>query len=116
MSTHAFKIKSGNTRPSVRARLTDASGAAVNLTGAQIRFRMANLKGETVVDAAAAIEGDPLLGIVRYDWTAGDTATPGTYKAEWVVTFTGGVVQTYPRGEDYNKILIGASIAPITSP
>lgn len=50
-----------------------------------------------VVDAAA--------GIVRYDWAAADTNTPGVYEAEWEVVGADGKPQTFPTA-GYDKVTV----------
>ncbi len=54
------------------------------------------MAGETaVVDADVSIVTAE-SGIVQYIWDAADTATVGSYQAEFEVTFAGGAVETFP--------------------
>jgi hypothetical protein len=96
-ATDDFTIKRGDRLPALSAVMTDAAGAAIDLTGATVRFRLADTPGRTpLVDQPAVIVAAP-SGQVRYDWAAADTARPpGRYYAEFVATFAGGT-RTYPR-------------------
>ena len=96
MPSH-FYIKQNDTRPAIAANLTDANAAAVNLTGATVKFSMRVEPAGTVkVSAAAATIDDAEAGQVSYNWTASDTNTADDYEAEFQVTFAGGAVQTFP--------------------
>lgn len=101
-----FHIKSGDTTPVITATLTDSAGAAVNLTGATVRFIMR--KGGT---SSAKVTGEADIGSpasggeVSYTWEATDTDTPGIYSACWEVTFSGGAIQTFPNA-GYTSVAI----------
>lgn len=97
MST--FTIKKNDTSPDLQATLTDADGAAVNLTGATVRFHM-RLPGASSakVDAAGSIVGTATDGVAKYSWSAGDTDTAGVYEAEFEITYSGGGIETFPSG------------------
>ena len=58
--------------------------------------------GATVVSATA--------GTVRYDWASDDTNTAGLYRAEFEVTFAGGIKRTFP-GDDYLYVQVLADLA-----
>ena len=95
MPSH-FYIKQNDTRPAIAANLTDANAAAVNLTGATVKFSMRVEPAGTVkVNAATATIDDAEAGQVSYNWTASDTNTADDYEAEFQVTFAGGAVQTF---------------------
>ena len=96
MPSH-FYIKQNDTRPAIAANLTDANAAAVNLTGATVKFSMrVDPAGTVKVNAATATIDDAEAGQVSYNWTASDTNTADDYEAEFQVTFAGGAVQTFP--------------------
>lgn len=104
----AFTIKKGDTLPVINAALTTGPDAgsqvAVNLTSAAVVLVMKPAAGGSAVRHTASIVSAP-AGTVKYDWVAGDTATAGTYNAEWEVTFSGGGIQTFPN-EAYFQITI----------
>lgn len=92
-----FSIKAHDRLPSIQAQLFSGNDP-VNLSTATTVFFTMRLVGSTgtpKVDTAATIV-DAINGIVRYDWVDADTANPGSYEAEWEVTWTGGKKQTFP--------------------
>jgi hypothetical protein len=86
-----FTIKANDRLPSIQATL---SADLTTATG--VNFIMKSIQGNTIKVNAAATIVTPASGVVRYDWIAADTATPGSYQAEWQVTWTGGKKQTFP--------------------
>lgn len=84
-----FEIKQNDTMPPIRLRLTSGA-ASIDLTAATVHLRIAGIGTRTMV-----VE-DLAQSIVRYDWLAADTATPGTYHAEVKVQFAGSARQTIP--------------------
>ncbi len=93
--SRVYTVFVGNTSPSLADVITVA-GAAQDLTGAAVRFRMrAEHSAALKVDAAAVLV-TPAAGAVRYDWAAGDLDTAGRYRAWWQVTFGNGRVQDTP--------------------
>ena len=110
MPSH-FYIKQNDTRPAIAANLTDANAAAVNLTGATVKFSMRVEPAGTVkVNAATATIDDAEAGQVSYNWTASDTNTADDYEAEFQVTFAGGAVQTFP-GRNWIAVNVIADVA-----
>ena len=98
-------IKQSNTGPVLKYKLdpeTDIAGAAV-------RFHMKNQDtGVVVTDAAATILVDN-PGEVQYAWVGADTVSAGTYDAEFEVTFSGGIIISYPN-KGYLKVVMDAKI------
>ena len=90
-----FYLKQNDTRPFLTATLQDSAGAAINLTGASVRFHMLASDGSVIVDAAAVVQ-DAATGVVRYEWQPADTAVTGTFKAEIEVTYADGGIETFP--------------------
>lgn len=86
-------MKQGDLAPSLTATLYQGSNP-IDLTGASVAFKLKTPSG-TVRSAACAIVS-ATTGLVRYDWTAGDTDAAGQYLAEFVVTFSTGDEMTLP--------------------
>lgn len=101
--TTAATIKQGDLLPELQAVLSDAAGPVDLSAASGVRFRMRAARASAdLIDADATIDqagdgSDGSKGKVRYTWAAGDTATPGTYRAEFVATFTGKEL-TFPNG------------------
>lgn len=105
-----FYIKQNDTSPAMLATLQDADGNAINLTGASVRFHMRTIgSSQTTVDAAATVV-TAASGIVRYAWDAADTATVGSYQAEFEVTYSDASIETFPN-DGYIRVEIKADIA-----
>lgn len=105
-----FYVKQNDTSPSMLATLQDAEGNVINLNGATVRFHMRPISSQTVtVDEAATIV-TALDGLVRYDWKAADTATIGSYQAEFEVTYADTTVETFPN-DGYIRVEIISDIA-----
>lgn len=105
-----FYIKRNDTSPSMLATLQDANGDAVDITAASVRFHLRPISSQTVtVDEAATIV-TALDGLVRYDWQAEDTATIGSYQAEFEVTYADTTVETFPN-DGYIRVEIISDIA-----
>jgi len=105
-----FYIKRNDTSPAMLATLQDANGDAVDITAASVRFHLRPINSQTVtVDEAATIVTAP-DGLVRYDWQAADTATIGSYQAEFEVTYADTTVETFPN-DGYIRVEIISDIA-----
>ena len=91
----AFTIKQNDTSPSVQATLKDYNGNPINLVGATDRFHMKSFEGTLKVNRTMTIT-NAANGVVTYYWQSGDTATAGTYYAEFEVTYADLSVETFP--------------------
>ena len=88
-----LSFTAGDTAPSVVGTLTNPDGTAFDLTDCSVRFQMRLLTDRRfTVDAAATITNET-GGLVRYDWAAGDLATPGDYESRWRIAFLGGEIE-----------------------
>lgn len=92
----AFFIKQNDTSPFMTASLKDASGSAVDIQGASVRFHMRSVGSTTVKVDDAAVITDGENGAVKYEWSSGDTDTVGQFQAEFEVTYAGGKIETFP--------------------
>lgn len=100
-----FHLKQGDTLPALQATLKDADDAAVNLTGAAVRFHLRRPGADTLtVDAAAEIV-TAASGIVNYVWADGDTDDTGVFDAEFEVTFDDDTVLTFPNSEHLSVMI-----------
>lgn len=97
----------GDDAPSIFGTLTDAAGAAIDLSPADtsVRFQM-RLTSEArfAVDAAAVIV-TAVDGKVRYDFVEGDLAYPGDYLARWEIVWGDGQIQ---HSDPANTITVAA--------
>lgn len=90
-----FVKKVADTRPIIQGTLTDGAGAAVNVTGATIVLATKHQEsGSTAAFTGAIVTATS--GIVNYTFAASELDTVGFYDAEWQVTFSAGVVNSYP--------------------
>ena len=96
MPAQDFTIKAGDTAPTLTDTLTYSDGTIANLTGASVSFvmRSEQLNAPTILSAASVTNAS--AGAVAYTFTATNTATAGLYAGNWIVTFSGGVIQTWP--------------------
>jgi hypothetical protein len=102
-----FYFGQSDTSPVLQDTLLDSSGAAVDLTGATVKFTMTDRFGVVVINAAAAtIVGPPTGGVVSYTWQTADLANPGFYRGKWTVTFSGGGVESFPNADGSGTFLI----------
>ena len=104
-----FTIKSGATSPDLVVTLLDG-GTPQDLTGASVTMRMRPVSGGPLtLEAPAAVVAPTESGVVSYTWVDDDTATPGEYEVEWVVTFANGTEQPFP-GTGYTTVTIEPSL------
>ena len=86
-----FSIGQGDQRPVLTATLTQA-GEPLDLTSAvSVAFRGRLQDGTTAFSGTCTITGAS-TGDVSYTWGVNDTAVPGTYIIEFVVTWVAAVV------------------------
>lgn len=97
-------MKQGDRLPALRMQLVDAAGAPINLTGASVVFRMRSTAGSLLTLAGVASVVDATSGTVQFAWGVGDTATVGSYRAEWACAFAGSVLTVPTR--DYVTVVV----------
>ncbi len=88
-------LKRGDTRHAIRAVLKDADGDPVNLTDCEVKFHMAPLGRQAIVNRAAHIQNAE-KGEVWVVWVPGETDTAGIYRAEFQVVYLDGRKETFP--------------------
>ena len=91
--TDTFEMKPGDRKRAIKIKTSDYAAGA-KFAGASVNFRMKDASGAVVVDGAGSVLDDN--GILGYAWGAGETDTVGTYRGEFVVTFSDGLEDTYP--------------------
>lgn len=108
-------MKRGDRKPSLRVQLRYSGGQSAGLADADsVAFRMANREdGGIKIDLSPAVVEDEATGVVRFDWGATDTDQIGKFSGEFVVTYPGGLVQTFPSGRDFIAIEIGPNAADL---
>lgn len=100
-----FNIKENDTSPAILYALTPTS---VNLGAASVQFRMRTIGSTTwTLTADAVVVTATVTPTVRYDWDAADTATPGFYEAEFVVTYSDSTIETFPNSEFLTINIVG---------
>lgn len=103
MST-VVTLKRGDTRTAIKATLLSPAGTAVDLTGATVKFIMADLRGVVKINRAAQVQ-DALNGVVWFIFEPPETDVAGTYRGEFEVMFGDGRKETYPN-DDYLTVEI----------
>jgi hypothetical protein len=68
-----FCIGAGDELADIPATFVDKDGAAVNITGATVRFRVRSRWASAVLLDEVATIVDAASGTVKYEWAAGDT-------------------------------------------
>jgi hypothetical protein len=91
-----FTIKKGDRLPVIEATLTDNDDNPADLTGASVRFIMRAPGATSPKVSATATVVDAAAGRVKYAWAGADVDTAGNYEAEWEVTFSGTLKETFP--------------------
>ena len=109
-----FIIKQGTTVPHLPGRLEDGNGAALDLSNASVMLRVTDPLFRTVVfeHPATVLVANPDdltsddQANVKYVWQPSDTAIPGIYWAEWLITRTGNTDPEIVPGTGYMVISI----------
>lgn len=91
-------MRKGDTWPPIKATLKEVNGDVIDLTGADVDFRMEDEDEVEVINRQATIT-DEANGEVEFYWNTGDTDTLGKYDAEFIVTFDDGKVAHVPNND-----------------
>lgn len=91
-----IKLVRGDTRPQIKATLTDeTTGAVINITAATVRLRFRAAGDTTVLSNITGTVVDGINGVCVFSWPAGSlNVEPGDYEGEIEVTFADGTIQT----------------------
>jgi hypothetical protein len=90
-------IVQGDSGSTITEQLKDRSGNIVDLTGATVKYMLyAPGAASAKINAAATVVGLATNGTVSFTPSAAQGDTPGDYLEEWQVTFSGGLIQTFP--------------------
>lgn len=98
-----FAIKRGDTKQALKAQLLDSESLPVNLSGCEVRFKMAK-KIDRIIDIATAIEGKVIVV-----FEPSDVDVVGRYDAEFEVKYADGRLETFP-SYGYIKVVIQRDI------
>lgn len=94
------ELKTGDTEPNFEAELVKNNGVPKDLTGYEVKFRMREANGDSLVvddDTAGFVTvTDESLGRMSYDWQPADTETAATYEVEVEIDDGSGSVITFP--------------------
>ncbi|AUX08920.1 hypothetical protein AArcSl_1289 [Halalkaliarchaeum desulfuricum] len=102
--SESFHLKAGDTSPQIEAVLRSNDGNPVDLRDAEILFRLrAPRGGDVLVEELAEVVDED--GLVRYTWDEEDTDEPGRYRAEFVVEYVNGDVESFPN-DGYHDVII----------
>jgi len=89
-------IKQDDTQPAMKVRLKNASGNAVNLTGASVQVAIQHYSQPDIKFLRDAYTQDAITGEVWLVWQPEETETPGLYQIEFRVTYQDGNRETFP--------------------
>ena len=95
-------MRRNDMQPYYYAKVLDADGNAINLTGASIVATMVNedTKVAKFTNQACTLNADPTTGKFYYAWGANDTDTVGKFDIEFQVTpASGGKFTVPPKGK-----------------
>lgn len=96
MPAQTIHLVQGDTKPDLVVTLANANGPQ-DLTGATVQMRLkSSIATDPILTANMTVDVPATAGQVRYVWQPSDTAVPKVYTAEFVVTFAGGGVETFP--------------------
>jgi hypothetical protein len=93
-----IRLVQNDTRPALVCTITDdATGAAVNITGATCRLKFRALGSTELTATLTGTVTNGAAGVVEFYWASVPTALAGDagdYEGEIEITFPGGQIQT----------------------
>lgn len=106
-----FVTKRGDTNPSIRSWLSDRNDEDIDFTGASVVLCYQQIMddgtfGTAVRRAASILQFDAKKALVEYQFISADTASSGTFRAEWEVTLLGGNIETFPKGGYFSIVVV----------
>lgn len=109
--SRTFKMRQGDTEPSLGAIVKDSKGRPKGLTNvSDVRFHMMDADdGSIKIDGHATVV-NASEGKIVYEWQDGDTDTPGHYDAEFEIIYDDGDTETFPNYR-YIDVIITEEIA-----
>jgi hypothetical protein len=75
---------------------------------------MRDRDGTVIIDAEAATIENAASGVVRYAFTAADTATQGEFVANFRVVYGDGTIETFPNSADINISIRGGGVYAVS--
>lgn len=107
-----FWIREGDALPAIKSVIIDSQGAAVDLTtatGVVLEMRDPDT-GTVFASHTGTFETPRTSGGVKYQWSSVDTTgNAGSYAAHWIVTWTGGALQSFPTDSAIEIIIASAT-------
>jgi hypothetical protein len=97
------EYKTGDTFPAISGTISDANGPVNIFAASSIRF-IAKTGSTVIAGAATKIDDNtvPLRGKWSYSWGPSDLLAAGTYTCELEVTWSTGVIETFPSKDTNN--------------
>lgn len=109
----AFTIVQNDVQPALQATLAYADGSPLDLAGTTVNLVLKNVDAtSTYLNVTCLITGP---STVTYQWLTSDTATPGNYVGEFIVTFGDSTTQSFPT-DGYFSVTITPALTGSTKP
>lgn len=107
-----FWIREGDSLPVIKSVIIDSQGAVVDLTNAtSVVLEMREPTSTSVfANHNGTMPAPKTSGVVQYAWSTVDTSgNAGEYLGHWIVTWTGGAIQSFPTDSAFEIIIASAS-------
>tara|TARA_B100001094_G_C18022415_1_gene715844 strand:+ start:235 stop:570 length:336 start_codon:yes stop_codon:yes gene_type:complete len=99
MSNYSFNIKQNDTSPTLSVIIADSTGTAISLASASVVFKMRAVNSSSLKVNTSATITNASNGAVSYTFSASNTDTAGLFQGEFQVTYSGGLIETFPNSE-----------------